>query len=128
MKTSKNTPGSSPGMSIVLAMAFAAVVAVSLMLSAVVHPPITLPSLGLAVVLTLLAALFGYWLGHHLAAPLTQLSATATRIAAGERTAKAYAGGVSEVSRLATAFNAATEELGKAADDAQARTTESNTA
>ena len=62
-------------------------------------------------VMGILAGLAGFVLARRLSVPLTDLTATATRIANGEIHLQASAGGALEISALATAFNTMTSQL-----------------
>jgi PAS domain S-box-containing protein len=68
-------------------------------------------SLGVTLVVVVLAGLVGTFLARRLAVPLVNLTETATRIADGETGLQAAVGGPSEVARLATAFNSMTAQL-----------------
>jgi GAF domain-containing protein/HAMP domain-containing protein len=71
----------------------------------------TAASVGIILVLAVLAGLVGVYLARRLAVPLVDLTKTATRIAAGEMELQATPGGVQEVAGLATAFNSMTAQL-----------------
>ncbi len=68
-------------------------------------------SVGITVVMAVLAGLMGAFLARRLAVPLVNLTGTATRIASGETELQAEVGGSAEVARLATAFNSMTQQL-----------------
>ncbi len=68
-------------------------------------------SIGITVVIAILAGLAGAYLARRLAKPLVNLTGTATRIADGEITLQAPVAGTREVASLATAFNSMTLEL-----------------
>ncbi len=71
----------------------------------------TATSAGLTLVLAALAGIFGLFLARRLAAPVINLTNTASRIAAGESDLQAPAEGPEEVARLAVAFNSMTAQL-----------------
>jgi putative methionine-R-sulfoxide reductase with GAF domain len=64
-----------------------------------------------ALAIQILGGLGGFYLAKRLTKPLVGLTATATRIAAGETNLEATVGGASEVANLATAFNSMTLQL-----------------
>jgi len=68
-------------------------------------------SVGIILVMAILAGLAGIIISRRLAVPLVDLTGTATRIAEGEIQLQAAVGGVQEVATLATAFNTMTSQL-----------------
>lgn len=68
-------------------------------------------SVGITLVMAVLAGLLGVFLARRLAVPLVNLTQTATRIAGGEMDLQAEAGGPQEVVSLAAAFNSMTAQL-----------------
>lgn len=68
-------------------------------------------SMGIALVMAVLAGLLGIFVARRLATPLASLTGTATRITAGEMELQAAVGGPREVAHLATAFNTMTTQL-----------------
>ncbi len=68
-------------------------------------------SIGITIVIAVLAGLAGAYLAKRLAVPLVNLTGTATRIAGGEINLQAAADGPQEVASLATAFNSMTLQL-----------------
>ena len=68
-------------------------------------------SIGIVIIVALLAIAAGLRFARHLAAPVNDLTATAARIAGGNLELKAPVGGSSEVRGLADAFNSMTAQL-----------------
>ena len=85
-------------------------------------------SVGIILVMTVLAALTGVYIARRLAAPLVKLTSTASRIAGGERLLEAEIGGALEIASLGIAFNSMTSQLrdmiGTLEERVAARTTE----
>jgi putative methionine-R-sulfoxide reductase with GAF domain len=79
-------------------------------------------SLAVTVVVAILAGLLGAYVARRLAAPLLNLTATATQIAGGEIGLQAAPEGPAEVASLAGAFNHMTEQLRGLISGLQART------
>ncbi|HEY4689392.1 MAG TPA: cache domain-containing protein [Anaerolineae bacterium] len=73
---------------------------------------VAVASIGITLIMTVLAGLLGVYIARRLAVPLVKLTETATRITAGELELQAKVAGPSEVARLATAFNSMTTQLG----------------
>jgi len=70
-------------------------------------------SIGITLVLAILAGIFGIFVARRLAAPVINLTETASRIAAGESDLQAPVEGPREVARLAEVFNSMTAQLRK---------------
>lgn len=68
-------------------------------------------SIGISIVMAVLAGVLGVYLARRLAAPLIKLMETANRITRGEMELQAEVAGPTEVSSLATAFNGMTAQL-----------------
>jgi PAS domain S-box-containing protein len=68
-------------------------------------------SIGITLVMTVLAGLLGVLVARWLAVPLVHLTETSSRIAGGERGLQAVVGGPREVAGLARAFNSMTAQL-----------------
>lgn len=68
-------------------------------------------AVGTTVIMAVLAGLIGAYIARRMAVPLSNLTTTATRIAAGETELQAAIAGPGEVSRLAMAFNSMTQQL-----------------
>jgi len=68
-------------------------------------------SVGIILVMAILAGLTGIIISRRLTVPLVDLTGTATRIAEGEIQLQATLGGTKEIIALATAFNSMTERL-----------------
>jgi putative methionine-R-sulfoxide reductase with GAF domain len=68
-------------------------------------------SVGIILLMAVLASLVGVLLARRLAVPLVELTQTATRIANGEMQLQATASGAREIASLATAFNSMTTQL-----------------
>jgi GAF domain-containing protein/HAMP domain-containing protein len=81
-------------------------------------------AVGTTLVMAVLAGLLGVFVARRLAAPLVNLTGTATRIASGEMELQAVVGGPSEVASLATAFNSMTQQLRSLISGLEQRVTE----
>ena len=68
-------------------------------------------SIGIILMMAVLASLVGILIARRLATPLVDLTKTATRIADGEMELQAMPGGAQEIVTLATAFNSMTAQL-----------------
>ena len=78
-------------------------------------------AIGITLVMACFAGIFGTFIAKRLAAPVIDLTETASRIAAGERDLQAKMGGPREVARLAMAFNSMTAQLRQSLTDLEQR-------
>ncbi len=78
-------------------------------------------SIGIILVMAVIAGILGVYLARRLAVPLVNLMDTATRIAGGEHELQAVVGGPKEVASLAVAFNSMTAELRQILEDLEQR-------
>ncbi len=78
-------------------------------------------SVGITLVAAIVAGIFGIFMARRLLLPVTGLTETATRIAAGEREQQAAVGGPREVADLAIAFNVMTAQLRQSLEDLEHR-------
>lgn len=76
-------------------------------------------AIGTTLTIAIFAGFAGVFTAKRLTSPLTDLTETASRIAAGERDLQASVAGPREVVRLATAFNSMTAQLRKSLKDLQ---------
>lgn len=81
-------------------------------------------SLGVILLMAVLAGIAGLMVARRLAIPLIDLTNTASRIARGEMHLQASVGGTQEISGLATAFNAMTSQLRELIDSLEQRVSE----
>jgi anti-anti-sigma regulatory factor len=81
-------------------------------------------SIGIILVIAILAGVLGVYLAHRLSVPLVNLMDTATRIAGGERNVQAVVGGPREVASLATTFNSMTAQLHQILESLEQRVTD----
>jgi PAS domain S-box-containing protein len=75
----------------------------------------------ITLIAAILAGIFGIFLARRLAAPVIELTETASRIAAGERELQSAVGGPREVAHLAIAFNSMTNQLRQSLQDLEQR-------
>jgi PAS domain S-box-containing protein len=78
-------------------------------------------SVGMTLALATLAGFFGVLVARRLAAPMTNLTETAARIASGERELQTSAEGPREVVRMAQAFNSMTGQLQQSLENLEQR-------
>ena len=124
MKTRTGSPPAPRRLSTTLAAAFFSSSAVALLLYVCVETLFDFNiresigiGVGIALVLAGLATIFGFYMARKLAAPVIDLTVTASRIAAGERDLQAPVSGPREVAHLAVAFNSMTARLRQSLKD-----------
>ncbi len=83
-----------------------------------------LVAIGISLAIAILAGLLGVYIARRLAAPLVNLTNTATRITEGELELQAAIAGTTEVSSLATVFNTMTSRLRQTIDTLEERVVE----
>lgn len=81
-------------------------------------------TIGITFAMACFAGIFGTFVAKRLSVPVSNLTATASRIAAGERDLQASVGGPQEVALLAMAFNSMTAQLRQSLQDIELRFTD----